>query len=345
MEATSKAVDIEQFATGDLPAQHSVRRVQTVLDGALMGSFQTKVMVQPRDEGSLATPNSMRELRGLQTFLAAQTGVIKTSSVVDYLQEFSRQAEDGDDVATDPDFLAKQLAMLFALSPSGEVHDLLDRNGTWAAISIGTNDLGAERIIELEHAAQRFVQERDLTIRFTGEYWLVSQGVSSLVHDLIVSTLTSFILVFALVALFFRSWKLTVLTIPPNILPLAAALGLMGFAHLPLRVGTSLILPMSLGIAVNASIQLLARVRHEWPCDRRYATTIREALLGTGRGMLFSGLVLVIGFLAYLIPDFSTFRDIGLIASWTLLVALLSDLFLTPALVLFLKPLGAEKQP
>jgi hypothetical protein len=155
--------------------------------------------------------------------------------------------------------------------------------------------------------------------------------------------LTAFISVFGLMGLFLRSWRLTLLAIPPNLLPLVAALGLMGVLNIPLRVGTSIILPMSLGIADDVTVHLLARLREEWVRDHDYEAATRRALRGTGRGMGFSGAVLVIGFLAYLMPDFRVYQHIGVIASWTLLVALLADLFLTPSLVLWFRPLVGRR--
>jgi len=152
--------------------------------------------------------------------------------------------------------------------------------------------------------------------------------------------LTSFAVVFSLVWGFLRSWRFTLLAIPPNLLPLAVAFGLMGFGGIPLRVGTSIILPMALGIAVDGTVHFLGRFREEWRKGCDYEAAVRRALLGTGRGMLFADAVLVVGFLAFFVPDFAVFHHVAVVASATLLCALLADLFLTPALVLLCRPCG-----
>jgi predicted RND superfamily exporter protein len=179
-------------------------------------------------------------------------------------------------------------------------------------------------------------------VAFAGDYWNVSLGADSLVRDLLVSTLTSFAIVFALVAVFLRSWRLTLLSVPPNVLPLLAALGVMGFAGFDLRVGTSILLPTTLGVAVDATVHFLARVREEWGHTHRYDDAIRAALLGVGRAMLFSSSALVVGFLCFHVPDFLVFAHVGTLGAVTLATALLSDLFVTPALVGWGRPFGPE---
>jgi predicted RND superfamily exporter protein len=150
--------------------------------------------------------------------------------------------------------------------------------------------------------------------------------------------LTSLFMVFAAVGLALRSWRLTLLAIPPNLLPPISALAFMGLTDIPLRVGTSIILPMSLGLAVDATVHLLARFREECRLNGDHEAAVERALIGTGRGLLVSAIVLVGGFLAFLVPDFLVYRQIGLIASWTLLCALFADLLFTPSLVLWARP-------
>jgi predicted RND superfamily exporter protein len=84
----------------------------------------------------------------------------------------------------------------------------------------------------------------------------------------------------------------------------------------------------------------LTRAREEWERDGDYPQALRRALAGTGWSMTSSTLALVVGFSAYQAVPFQSFRDTGLLASWTLLVALAANLFLTPVLVLWFRPFG-----
>jgi hypothetical protein len=343
----ARDLTVEQYATGDLPPNDPVRTVQRVLDDSLMGSFQTEVLVQLPAGIRIDTPAALREIERLQDWLAASGGaderpaVVKAWSIVDYVKGLS--LDDGvrripEDEAT----LQSYLMLLFGQSRTEEVPSLLDRDGRWAVIRLGTSDLGAERLLRLEAQAQDFVAtlSMPIEIRFLGDYWLASLGASGLLRDLSVSMLTSLLMVFAAVGLALRSWRLTLLAIPPNLLPPIAALAFMGVTGISLRVGTSIILPMSLGLAVDATVHLLARFREEWRLNGDHDAAVAHALVGTGRGLLVSATVLVGGFLAFLVPDFLVYRHIALIASWTLLCALFADLFFTPSLVLWARPFG-----
>jgi predicted RND superfamily exporter protein len=343
---------VEQYATRELRADNPVRVAQDVVDGGLTGAFQTQVALRRRDGASMADPETLREMETLAEFLATQPHVLKVWSIVDYLKELNMVMEGASQSARqipdDPKRIEQYLLLLASGGRTSDVPSLIDPAHRMATIVIGTTDLGTGDLIGIHDRAEQFVRERfgdRLEMRFVGDYWFASLGADSLTRDLAVGIMTSFLLVFGLVVLFFRSWRLTLLSIPPNVVPLAAAAGLMGFAHLPLRVGTSIILPVSLGITVDFTIQYLARVRQEWSVDHDYAAATRRALLGAGRAMTFAAVVLILGFLSLLIPEFLVFRHLGLLGGWTMLIALLANLFVTPVLVMRLRPLGTAVLP
>jgi predicted RND superfamily exporter protein len=142
----------------------------------------------------------------------------------------------------------------------------------------------------------------------------------------------SFVVVFVVVAMFLRSWRLTLLSMLPNVVPVVAALAVMGFGGIHLRVGTAIILPVSLGIAVDATVHYLARAREEARAAATRDIAAARALAGVGRGIIFSGTALVAGFACLMLPDLRVFRDVALLGVTTLGAAAVSDLLLLPAL-------------
>ncbi len=340
-------ITVEQYATRELPRDHPLLVTQAIVDDTLSGVFQTYVGVRARDGGPMTRPEVMRQLATLQEFLAARPEVVRAWSVVDYVTAIHRAAHGG--VAPDPPLpaghdLVSQYLLLLSLSPDGsDLESLLDPSERYAAVALGTTDLGTDRLRVLRHETDAFVRDRlgdDLDVRFVGDYWEVSRGNDMVARDQAVSLVGSLLLILPLVGIFLRSGRLTMICIPPNVLPLLATLGLMGFAGIPLRTSTSIVLPVSLGIAVDTTTHFLTRVREEWLADHDYRGAVRRALIGTGWGMTSSTLALVVGFCAYQVPEFQSFHDVGLLASWTMLAALAANLFLTPALVLWLEPFG-----
>jgi predicted RND superfamily exporter protein len=337
---------VEQFATRELPADHPLLETQRIVDGTLSGVFQTHVGVEARDGGTITRPAVLRQMKQLEDYLVTRPGVVRAWSVADYLIAMHRAAHAGNppDVLPDDQALVAQYLLLLSMSGDGtDVSTVLDGTEHLGTIALGTTDLGTERLRDLRRDADRFIHDRlgdALDVRFVGDYWEVSRGNDMLARDQAISLISSFVLILPLVAVFLRSFQLTLLCIPPNVLPVLAALGLMGVVGYPLRTGTSIVLPVSLGIAVDTTTHFLTRVREEWLIDRDYPAAVRRAMIGTGWGMTSSTLALVMGFCAYQVPEFQSFHHVGILSSWTMIAALAANLFLTPALVLWRRPFG-----
>jgi uncharacterized protein len=338
-------ITLNQYATRELGSHHPILRAQEVVDTQLAGSFQTNVAIVAPDGGSLARPDRLRAIEALQGFLAGQEGVVKAWSVVDYLKELHLAVHGGGTRSLPPSAdLVEQY--LFLLSSGGAASDLptvIDEKARHASIVLGTTDIGTDRLRALHHAAADFVRDQlggVLSMRFVGDYWEIARGNEMLAWDQAMSTMGAFLLLLPFVGLLLQSWRLVTLCVPPNVVPLLASIGLMGLAGFDLRTGTSIILPVTLGVAIDNTTHLVARAREEWLRDGRYDAAVRRAVLGTGWAMTSSTIALLVGFLAYQVPPFRTFSDVGLLASWTMVVALAANLFLTPMLIVQFRPFG-----
>lgn len=345
-------ITLAQYATQELPPDHPMFVAQRIVDAEVSGAFQVHVVVRAPDGGVLTTPARLRDIEQLQTFLGRQPGVVKAWSVVDYLKELQlAMGGDRGNVRSLParaDLIAQYLLVLASAGSTSDLPTLIDPTHRFAVIVLGTTDFGTDGVRGLRAAAETFIGTAlhgTLEIRLVGDNWEVTRGVAVLARDQLRMTLSSLAFIFPLVAVFLRSWKLTLLCLPPNLVPLLAALGLMGFAGFQLRVGTSIVLPVSLGIAVDMTTHYIARAREEWMRDGHYEGAVRRALTGTGWSMVSSTMALVLGFCAFQIPEFRSFKDVGVLASATMVVALGANLFLVPALILWARPFGEGRAP
>ncbi len=343
-------ITLDQYATRELASDHPIRAAQRVVDEQLSGAFQTHVAVRAPNGGTLATPERLRAISALEDFLARDPNVVKAWSVADYVKELHHAVAQGGagerTIPDDPEVIAQYLLLLASAGGGSDLPMLIDPTHRLGSIVLGTTDLGTDTLRALRQRADAFVQAElggALELRFVGDYWEITRGNEVLARDQVVMTLSSFVLIFVFVGLFLRSWKLTLLCIPPNLVPLLGALGLMGWAGFALRTGTSIILPVSLGIAVDNTTHLLTRIREEWERDGQYPAAVRRALVGTGYGMVSSTLALVLGFCAYQVPAFRSFNEVGILASWTMVLALAANLCLTPLLVLWTRPFGDRR--
>ena len=143
----------------------------------------------------------------------------------------------------------------------------------------------------------------------------------------------AFVVVFALIAVLFRSARLAALAMPANLLPVLSTLGLMGMLGIRLDVATVTIAAIVLGLVVDDTIQLLYRLRHEESVHADPIVAIRAAVSGVGRPMAITTLVLGLGFSVLGFAAIKSVAWFGLLLAVAMVSALLGDLLVIPALL------------
>jgi len=172
-----------------------------------------------------------------------------------------------------------------------------------------------------------------VTIGLSGEPIWRWRDLYHVVMDLARSLGTAAIEILVVMIVAFRSVRLGLIAIVPNMLPLAAAAAWMVLTGQPLDVVSVCALTICLGIAVDDTIHFLARYRFEMAQGLPRLDAIRQAFAEVGTGMIMTTIVLVVGFSSVLISDNRDHRAFALLGVVTLAIALLCDLFCLPALV------------
>ncbi len=180
----------------------------------------------------------------------------------------------------------------------------------------------------------------------TGKAKLFLKGTHYLIKNLVISLGLAILLIFLFIAWMFRwSMKMAVISIIPNLLPLLITAGLMGFFGIPLKPSTILIFSIAFGISVDDTIHYLAKLRQELRHHKgKVRRSVYKALRETGLSMFYTSIVLFFGFSAFLWSSYGGTKALGGLISFTLLVAMFSNLLLLPALVLFLDKFFKNKE-
>ena len=181
-------------------------------------------------------------------------------------------------------------------------------------------------------------------ITLTGTSVVASEGTKYLVHNLITSLLFAIALIAILMAILFRSWRMVIISMLPNLVPLLFTAGIMGWFGIPLKPSTLLVFSIALGISVDDTIHYLAKYRQEikqrkWDLKTCVVMALREA----GLGMFYTSIILFFGFSVFTFSDFGGTQALGLLISMTLLVAMITNLLLLPSLLLTLDNLITTK--
>ncbi|MDP6958920.1 MAG: MMPL family transporter, partial [Planctomycetota bacterium] len=136
----------------------------------------------------------------------------------------------------------------------------------------------------------------DFSIMPTGKTWLAKKAMDSVIRNMVASLGLAAVIIFISMSLLFRSIKVGVLAIVPNMLPMVVTGGAMGWLGIPLSFSSVTIFSVALGIAVDTTIHYLARLRLEVAVDHDHTKAMYRALKGAGRPMIFATILLVLGF-------------------------------------------------
>jgi predicted RND superfamily exporter protein len=136
----------------------------------------------------------------------------------------------------------------------------------------------------------------------------------------------------------FRKWRMVLIALIPNVVPLLFLAAVMYMLGIDLKVSTSIVFTIAFGIAVDDSIHILGKLKLELAKGRSIPMALRRSYRSAGKAVIITSIMLVSGFISLVFSDFGSIHYMGLLVSLTLFLAIIADLFLLPVLVLWLLP-------
>ena len=218
----------------------------------------------------------------------------------------------------------------------------VDSTGQYTRLTTYMQDVPTNLMEQIEadliKAIQKIFPEKRYTVELTGKSLLFLKGTHYLIKNLFLSLLLAIILIALFMAYMFRSLKMIVVSLIPNLLPLIITAGVMGFTGIPLKPSTILVFSIAFGISVDDTIHFLAKYRQEliesnWKIKRSVYAALKE----TGISMFYTSVVLFFGFIVFMSSNFGGTRALGGLVAVTLLFAMLANLILLPSLLISLE--------
>ncbi len=220
------------------------------------------------------------------------------------------------------------------------LENFIDSTRQYVRLSYKIADVGSERLGEIIEDELNPIIEKELesdstmTAHVTGTTRLFIQGNNYLIESLSTSLLLAFFIVAIIMGILFRNIRMIIISLIPNLVPLAVTAGLMGYFGVPLKPSTALIFSIAFGISVDDSIHFLAKFRQEMlvnSFDRFKA--IEVSMRETGTSMIYTSIILFAGFVIFVGSDFGGTVALGWLTSITLLIAMFTNLILLPVLL------------
>jgi predicted RND superfamily exporter protein len=227
------------------------------------------------------------------------------------------------------------------------LRSFIDSNSQSTRLSVSMADVGTKELPPILDSIQHRANElfdRSYKVTLTGTSITYLEGSRFIINGLQESIGWAFLLIAICMLYLFRSFRILVCSLIPNLVPLVVTAGIMGWAGVPLKPSTVLVFSVALGIAVDITIRFLVNYKQVLPLNgNNVPASVRATISQTGLSIIYTSLVLTAGFVIFCASSFGGTFALGWLTSITLLVATLTNLLLLPVLLLILHPVKASK--
>ncbi len=312
-----------------------------LIEEKLAGVRPLEVVLVSTEDDHFLNPELIESIQRIRNWASLRPEVIRTLSYGDILRE-SYALLSGDPTVRSENFKSRKqvkglVTMMGQRKPS-PLSEWLTEDGKRVRVQFKLRDVGAQATMRFLDTLDKIIElelgdDETVSVSFTGEAYTGSRGQAAVVNDLLGSLLVAVVVIFLLLAFFFRSIRLGLLSIPPNLIPLVATMAYMVWREIPLNVSTVIIFSISLGLAVNGTIHVLARFREEMRKGIGREAALVRAAKGTGRAIVISCVTLMAGFGVLLFSSFVPVRSFGELIAVTIGGCLVATLIVLPPLL------------
>ena len=315
-------------------------------DQSFNGIVPLEIWVDSKREKGIVKPATLKRMNDLQEAIEEIPELAPPISVVNAIKYAKQAYYNGN-----PNFYAlptpQENSFIYPFLNNSEgssqlLNGYVDSTGQYGRITTYMKDIKTDRMEEIENdlkeSISKLFPEDRYGVEITGKSFLFLKGTKYLINNLILSLSLAILLIALFMAFLFRSFKMILISLIPNLLPLIITAGVMGFTGIPLKPSTILVFSIAFGISVDDTIHFLAKYRQElitngWKINKAVFSALRE----TGISMFYTSIVLFFGFSIFMSSNFGGTQALGGLVAVTLMMAMLANLILLPSLLISLE--------
>lgn len=313
------------------------------IDKRLNGNLTLEVIIDTHKKDSVCDPEFLNQLESTLNEISSMTGenifVGKTFSLIDILKETNQALHDNDSayytIPQDRKMIVQEL-LLFESSGAKDLERFVDSNYSklrisikipWVDLVITDTFIAAIN----QRLQQAFRADYDITI--TGLTALMGRTLPIALESMTKSYIIAFFVISLLMIILVGDLKTGILSMIPNLLPILFALGIMGLANIPMDLSALMIGSIAIGLVVDDTMHFMYNFRKYFLQTGNVRKAIETTMLGTGRALLVTTLVLSSNFFVFTLATLNNLTIFGAITGLTVLLALLTDFLVAPALL------------
>lgn len=337
----------------DMPKNQEFFQDIRFFESEFNGIMPLEIMVDTKRKKGVMKLSTLKRMNELEELIDEIPELSRPVSVVS-LVKYSKQAyyNGNPKYYQLPTSQENSFILSYAKNSSSEANLLksfVDSTGQYARITTFMKDIGTDKMERIEEDLQvkidKVFPKENYNVTITGKALVFQKGTTYLVKNLAISLSLAIFLISLFMAYMFRSFRMILISLIPNLLPLLITAGLMGYLGVPIKPSTILVFSIAFGISVDDTIHFLAKYRQELQANHwKIRKSVYAALRETGVSMFYTSIVLFFGFSVFTISSFGGTVALGALVSATLLFAMLSNLLLLPSLLLSLERSIANKE-
>ncbi len=338
-------LQIGRFGIAAFEKDHPVRLQHELIDRRLGGAKALEVIITAPEDG-LKDPTLLRRIDAFERWVERQPLVGSARSVVDWLKELNRVLHGGRDAhykLPDSREAVAQYYLLF--EGEDDFSKLVQRNYSVGRITVriraaqqAAGDF--ELMDKVNHKLRELGQQLGAGVKVqpTGSFRLGTTATRYMLDSVIDSLLLALVVIGAVLPLMIRSLRLTIYAMIPNVVPIAVGLGALYPMGISLNPATIMVASIALGLVVDDTVHLAFRLKKHSSAGASLNEAIYHAIQEAGRPIILTSLILIAGFMVWVLSSFVPAHDFSVATSLVILLALVGDLMLLPSILVLLRP-------
>ena len=321
-------------------ASHPLTESARVIDDKLSGIYTYQVLLEGPPE-SMRDPDVLRRMDALEDELRALEHARKATGLADYVKRVHRELGDGAGergIPDDSSLIAQEL-FVFTLADQGRIElaqvaaSDFSRSQITVKQTAMSSDLLYDQLQIVERRADEVFEGTPVRATVTGAGHLFATLDTYLVRSQIASFTTAFVTVFGVIFIVFRSWRFGLLAIVPNLFPVLAVFGVMGWFDISLNVATVMLASVALGVVDDDTVHFISRYRRETGRGKTAPEAIEQAATHEGRAALTAAIINSCAFAILAMSEYRPTAWFGGLLALTMIVAFLAEVFILPATI------------
>lgn len=335
-------IRIDNFLLEDVPQGDPIRESFVFFEDNFSGVRPFELQLDITDSSYLLfDEEAIADMVRIETYLTDSYGVGFLSSPLNILRSANQALHGGLDTAYaipgSVQDMKRAQRLIHRLARRPEFTAIITKDEMHGRFSGKMDDKGGRHTAKMDQRLVKHFEKYPLKVtelRLTGMSLLIDKNNETLSSDMMTGLIFALVVVAAIIGFLFKSIRVAIISLVPNLLPLMVMGGYMGLVGIDLKISTSVIFGIAFGIAVDDSIHYLIKYRQELKKGKSNLYALKRTSLSTGKAIILTSIILCMGFISLSASEFTSTYYVGVLISMALTTAVIADLILLPILLL-----------